>query len=209
VSAPSGVERPPTARRANGWPAPRGPRWLLPAGVVLVAAAVAVGLAHRPSHQQRAADMRGFLYSVTYDIDSCSGDVSRSLAALHEIDAGTSHDVPTAVKLAGTGSADCSPANNELIDDLENYVVPESLASYHLGTVVSGLIDWAAPNAVTVQSDIARVLAARGTAAEAGDRAALTRALRRMDAKRAAVLRVLRPAIAALAPGSAEPSLPG
>jgi hypothetical protein len=209
MSAPSGIERPPVARRANGWPAPRAPRWLIPAGVVLVAAAVAVGLAHRPSHQQRAADMRGFVYTVTYDIDSCSGDVGRSLAALREIDAGTSHDVATAIKLAGNGSADCSPANNELIDDLENYVVPESLASYHLRGVVSGLIDWAAPDAVTTQSDIAKVLAARGTAAEAADRAALARALRKMDAKRAAVLAVLRPAMASLAPRSTGPSLPG
>jgi hypothetical protein len=209
VSAPGRTEPPATLRLPSGWPRRRAPAWLIPLGVIVAGIAVTIGLAHRPSHRQRAADLHGFLYSVTYDIDSCAGDVRRSLQALHEIDAGTSRDVTTAVKLAGNGAADCSPANNELIDDLENYVVPESLASYRLGRAVTGLIDWAAPDAVAVQSAVAAVLAARHTPAEAADRQRLSQALRRLDAQRGRVTAVLRPAIGALDPGASGPALPG
>ena len=156
--------------RANGWPVHRTPRWTLPAVVVLVGIAVAVGIAHRPSPQQRATDMHGFLYAVTYDIDSCAGPVHDSLSALQQVQSGASHDLKTAVSIANNGAAQCSPANNELIDDLENYEVPESLASYHLQNAVSGLIDWAAPDAEQAATDVARVLADRGTAREAARR---------------------------------------
>lgn len=209
MSAPGRTEPPTVLRLPSGWPRRRAPAWLIPFGVIVAGIAVIIGLSHRPSHRQRAADLHGFLYSVTYDVDSCAGDVRRSLQALHEIDAGTSRDVTTAAKIAGNGAADCSPANNELIDDLENYVVPESLASYHLNRAVTGLIDWAAPDAVRVQSAVAAVLATRHTPAEAADRAALRQALRRLDAQRGRVTAVLRPAIAALDPGAAGPDLPG
>lgn len=46
MTAPSRVRLP---GRANGWPVHRTPRWAVPAVVVLVGIAVAVGLAHRPS----------------------------------------------------------------------------------------------------------------------------------------------------------------
>jgi hypothetical protein len=195
--------------RASGWPVHRTPRWLIPAGVLLLGIAVAVGLAHRPSHQQRATDMHGFLYAVTFDIDSCAGDVQRAVTALQAIQSGSSHNVKTAVNLANNGAADCSPANDELIDDLESYEVPESLASYHLGNAVTGLINWAAPDAERVQTDIATVLAVRGTAGEAGAQAALHQALAKLDDQRAAVRSVLRPAISALTPGAVGPALPG
>jgi hypothetical protein len=195
--------------RASGWPVHKTPRWAIPAAVVLVGLSVAVGLAHHPSHQQRASDMHGFLYAVTFDIDSCAGDVSRSMTALHEIDSGNSDNVKTAVSLANSGAADCSPANDELLDDLETYEVPESLAGFHLGNAVTGLINWAAPDAEQVQTDIATVLADRGTAQETTSVSALHRALGRLDAQRAVVTRVLRPAISALTPGSAGPALPG
>lgn len=206
MTAPSRVRLP---GRANGWPVHRTPRWAVPAVVVLVGIAVAVGLAHRPSPQQRATDMHGFLYAVTYDIGSCAGPVGDSLAALRQVQSGASHDVKTAVTIANNGAAQCSPANNELIDDLENYVVPESLASYHLQTAVTGLIDWAAPDAEQAASDVATVLADRGTAKEAAAVASLHRALTKLDQQRAAVNRVLRPAISALTPGSKGPALPG
>ena len=197
------------AGRSSGWPTRRAPRWAVPAAVVVAAAAVAVGLAHHPSPQERASDMRGFLYAVTYDIDSCAGPVHDSLAALRQIEAGTSHDLKTAVSIAGNGAAQCSPANNELIDDLENYEVPESLASYHLQNVVTGLIDWAAPDAERAATDVARVLTDRGTPAQGGAETALRQALHRLDQQRAAVSRMLHPAITALDPSATGPALPG
>jgi hypothetical protein len=194
----------------RGWPGRRRrPRWLIPAVAVLAAMAVAVGLAHHPSQQERASDLRGLVYTVTYDVDSCAGSVQSSLAALRAIDSGSSTDVVTAVGIANSGAANCSPANNELIDDLENYQVPESLASFRLEAAVTGLIDWSAPDAVTAQSDIANVLAARHTAAEAGDLTALRGALRQLDRQRAAVDRLLAPAIRSLSPRSVPPGLPG
>jgi hypothetical protein len=212
MTEPPRVSEPPRVRlpgRANGWPVHRAPRWSIPAAVVLIGAAVAVGLAHHPSHAQRASDMHGFLYAMTYDIDSCAGPVHDSLSALQQVQSGASHDLKTAVNIANNGAAQCSPANNELIDDLENYEVPESLAGYHLQTAVTGLIDWAAPDAEQAATDVAAVLADRGTAKEAAAQASLRQALNKLDQQRAAVRRVLRPAISALTPGATGPTLPG
>ncbi|HUZ22596.1 MAG TPA: hypothetical protein VMV07_02410 [Streptosporangiaceae bacterium] len=213
MSAPSKTEPPYVPIRTGGWPggwrARRSPRWLIPAGALLLAIAVAVGLTHRPSNQERASDLRGLLAAVNYDIESCAGGVRESLQVLQAVDSGSSHDAAAAASIANTGSANCSPANNELIDDLESYQVPESLASFHLQLAVTGLIDWAAPDAVQVQADVATVLAARGTPAQAADRAALRRDLAKLDAQRAQIRAALGPAIGSLSPHTAEPVLPG
>ena len=213
MSAPSKTEPPYVPIRTGGWPggwpARRSPRWLVPAAVLLLGIAVAVGLSHRPSQQERASDLRGMLQAVTYDIQSCAGGVRESLMVLQTVDSGSSHDAAAAASVASTGSANCAPANNELIDDLEGYEVPESLASFHLKNAVTGLIDWAAPDAVQVQADVASVLSARGTPAEAADRAALRRDLSKLDAQRAAIRGGLAPAIKSLSPHAAEPVLPG
>src|SRR6266571_1297893 len=50
--------------RSTGWPTRRMPRWAVAAGVALLAAAVAVGLSHRPTTGQRATDLRGFLHQL-------------------------------------------------------------------------------------------------------------------------------------------------
>ncbi|HUZ54927.1 MAG TPA: hypothetical protein VMU94_20675 [Streptosporangiaceae bacterium] len=195
--------------RRSGWPTRRAPRWAMGVGAVLLAAAVAVGLSHRPTTGQRAADLRGLLHQINADIESCSGGVRESLFVLHEIDTGTSHDVRTAVNVADTASANCSPANNELLDDLTTAQTPESLASYHLQGAVTALIDWAAPHAEQVAGDVATVLSDRGKPAEATDRAALRQALRKLDGQRAVVDAALEPAIRALSPASAPPTLYG
>jgi hypothetical protein len=209
MTAAPRTEPPRVPLGARGWPARRSPRWLLLVLALLAAAAVLVGLAHRPSHQERTADLRGLLHTLTYDIQSCAGGVHDSLTVLAAIDTGASRDAATAASVARTGAASCSPANNELIDDLEGYQVPESLASFRLGRAVTGLIDWAAPDAENAQSDVARVLAARGTPAETAARAALRGGLRTLDRQRAAVDAALAPAIAALSPHAARPALPG
>jgi hypothetical protein len=170
---------------------------------------VAVSLVHRPSRAERAADLAGVLQAMNADIESCAGGVGESLTALRLINAGASHDVTDAITVAGTGAGNCSPANNELIDDLEGYEVPESLASFHLQAAVSGLIAWAAPDAEQVQSDVAAVLAAPDPAARAAAQRDLTGALQRLDAQRAAADRPIRAAISALALRAAPPRLPG
>jgi len=195
--------------RSGGWPTRRAPRWVVGVGAVLLAVAIAVGLSHRPTSGQRAADLRSFLRQLTADVESCSGGVRESLYVLREIDSGGSHDVKTALNVANTAAANCSPANNELLVDLTTAQPPESLASYHLGTAITGLIDWAAPRATRVAADVATVLANRGRPAEAADRAALQRALRELDAQRTVVYTALAPAIRSLSPASTPPRLYG
>ncbi len=195
--------------RAGGWPSRRVPRWVLAAVAVLLAAAIAVGLSHRPTSGQRAADLRTFLSQLNADVESCSGGVRESLFVLHQIDSGASRDVKTALNVARTAAANCSPANNELLGDLTSAQPPESLATYHLGTAVTALIDWTAPRAIRAAADVAAVLTDRGRPAEAADRAALRLALHQLDAQRKVVYAALAPAITSLSPQSAAPRLYG
>ncbi len=195
--------------RDSGWPARRVPRWGLAAAAVLLAIAVAVGLSHRPTSGQRAADLRGFLHQLNADVESCSGGVRESLFVLRTIDSGASRDRKTALSVANTAAANCSPANNELLADLTAVQPPGSLASYHLQSAISALIDWAAPRAGLVAAGVAAVLSHHGQAAEAADRARLQRALRELDAQRTLVYAALEPAIKALSPASSPPVLYG
>jgi hypothetical protein len=193
--------------RRSGWPVRRTPRWAMAAGIVLLAAGVAVGLAHHPSPSERAADLKSLLASLSTDIQSCSGGVGDALRVMNAIESGTSHDTKTAISLARLGAANCSPANNEQLDDLTAVQVPESLARYHLRAAVKDLIDWAAPEAGQVQSDVAKVLSQRGKPGEQAANAALARDLRQLKRQRAVVYAALRPAIEALSPHSKPPVL--
>ena len=195
--------------RSRGWPTRRMPRWAVAAGVVLLAVAVAVGLSHRPTAGQRAADLRTFLHQLNADVESCSGGVRESLFVLRQIDTGASHDLATALRVARTAAANCSPANNQLLADLTAAQPPESLATFHLQHAITALIDWAAPSAGRVPASVVGVLVKRGTPAEAAARAALARARRALDAQRKVVYAALEPAIRALDPSSSPPVLYG
>src|SRR5712691_11151499 len=94
-----GQEEPMTgiSTRRSGWPVLRTPRWMLAGAVVLVAGLALAALPHHPSTSQRATDLRGAVQTMNEGIESCAGGVSESLTALHAIQAGTSHDVKTAV----------------------------------------------------------------------------------------------------------------
>jgi hypothetical protein len=181
---------------------------LLAIAVVLVGA-VLVALVHRPSPTERASDFRGFLGDMQYDIGSCAAGVPQSLNALRQIESGASHDVKTAVYIANTGASNCSPANNELLDDLDGYQVTESLASFHLNRVVSGLVAWAAPDALDAQTDVARILTAPNPQAKAQDTAALQQALRKLNAQRSAVDAIMESANKSLSAHGTLPNLPG
>jgi hypothetical protein len=194
--------------RHTGWATRRTPRWVLAAIVLVAAGAVLVALVHKPSQAQRASDLRGFLTDMNTDIESCAGGVGESLSALRQ--AGTNApEIQDTISIASQGASNCEPANNLQIDDLEQYQVTESLASFRLGSVVSGLVNWAAPDAVNVQTDVATMLSASSPAAKARDSAALQQALRKLNAQRAAIDATIDAAVKALSAHASPPSLPG
>ncbi len=198
--------------QSGAWPRRRLPRWTYLAAAGLVIVAVAVGLVHRPSAGERASDLRGYLQQVTADIESCAGGVGESLNALHLVQSGaasTPADVSDGISVAQQGAANCSPANNELIDDLENYQAPESLYSFRLASAVTALVDWAAPDAERVQTDVASVLAARTTAARGQAQARLTTDLAALDQKRAQIDAIINKARTSMAVRDPGPRLPG
>lgn len=209
MQSPPRTDPPYVAIRHSAWPTRRSPRLLFVAIAVLLAIGVAVALVHRPSQAQRASDLRGFLHDMTTGIQSCAGGVSESLTGLQGIESGSSHQVSDAIGVATDGASNCSLANSMQIDDLSAYQVTESLASFHLGSVVQGLVTWADPDAVNVQTDVANVLAARTPQARTTATAALQQALRTLDAQRAAVDSVLQHAITSLSAHATPPRLPG
>ena len=208
MSTPAPADPPHVPLRHGGWPVQKAPRWLLVAGALVLAGAVLTGLAHRPTRSQRAADVNAFLHDMTTDIQSCAGGVRESLTALQAIQSGAEHDVRTAAHIATYGAGNCSPANNELLDDLTLYQVSESLASFRLPRVVDGLVTWAFPDAQRVQDDVAGVLGASGAARVAAT-ARLRRDLRTLDAQRAYVNKIMMNAVNATSATGKLPQLPG
>ncbi len=208
MHTPTRTDPPHVPLRHGGWPVHRAPWWLLAAGALVLAGAVLVGLAHHPTRSQRAADMNGFLHDMTTDIQSCAGGVRDSLTALHAIESGTSHDIATATGIATYGASNCSPANNELLDDLTQYQVSESLASFHLPSAANGLVTWAFPDAQRVQDDVAAVLGAHG-AGRAAATSKLQRDLRALDAQRTYVDKIMMNAVTATSATGRLPVLPG
>ena len=208
MSTPTRTDPPHVPLRHGGWPARKAPRWLLVAGAFVLAGAVLTGLAHHPTRSQRAADVNTFLHDMTTDIQSCAGGVRESLTALHAIRSGAEHDVQTATHIATFGASNCSPANNELLDELAQYQVSESLARFGLPRVVDGLVTWAFPDAQQVQTDVANVLGASGAGrAAASDK--LQRDLRTLDAQRAYLNKIMMNAVNATSATGQLPPLPG
>jgi hypothetical protein len=208
MQTPIRTDPPHVPLRHGGWPIRKTPRWLFAAGALVLAGAVVVGLAHHPTQAQRAADMNTFLHDVTSDIQSCAAGVGESLTSLRTVGPAPSHDLTTATSEATYGAANCSPANNELLDDLTQYQVSESLASYRLGRVVKGLVTWAFPDAMRVQEDVAAALPAQG-AARAADMAKLQRDLTRLDGQRAFVDKIMKTAVTGTSATGKLPVLPG
>jgi hypothetical protein len=194
--------------RHSAWPTRKTPRWWFAAGLALLAGAVLVGIAVHPSLSQRGTDLNGFLTDMKTDIQSCAGGVSESLMWLRAIDAGTSHDLGTAIHETTYGAANCSPGNNMQLDDLVGYQVPESLSRFHLDRAVNGLVTWAFPDAQRVQDDVTTALRAPATARDPAT-AALRRDLRALDAQRAYVDKIMMAAVNATGASGRPPPLPG
>jgi len=212
MSPPVRTEPPYVPIRRGRWPVGRTPRWLLLAVAALVVAAVLVGLAHRPSPGQRAADLRAFLADMRTDIQSCAGGVGESLTALRglgPLPSPKTSEVRDTISIAAYGASNCSPANSMPLDDLDQYQVTESLASFRLSRVVTGLVNWAAPDAIDVQTGVVAVLRASGARARSSAMAALQRAISRLDAQRAAVDSIIEHASRSLSADAAPPALPG
>ena len=209
METPTRTDPPYVPIRHTPWPVQKTPRWLLLASLVVLAGAVLVGLAHRPSRSQRASDVKTFLADVNTDIESCAGGVRESFTVLRAINAGTSHDTATAIRVARYGAANCSPANNELLANLTQYQVSESLAAFHLSGAVDGLVTWAFPYAQRVQNDIANVLSARDATARAQANVALKRDTRDLNAQRTKVDKIMMNAVTATAAHAKLPELPG
>ena len=195
--------------RRTGWPVLRTPRWMLAGAAVLVVGLTLVAIPHHPSTAERVADLRGVVQDLHTDIESCAGGVSESLTALREIQSGVSHDVKTAVSIATLGAANCSPANSMPMDDLVQYQLPESLASFHLDQTVNDLVTWGFPDAQQVQLDVVTVLTASTPAAIRSAAAALQRDRRVLDAERATIDGMINAASRSLSAGVAPPTLPG
>jgi hypothetical protein len=192
----------------SGWPTRRMSKVGYLATMVVITGAVLVSLVHRPSTAERAGDLRGFTGDMQADIGSCAADVGASLVALRAVEAGASREALAARAIATSGAADCSPANDELLVDLVQYQVTESLASFGLNRAVTGLMAWAA-DAQGVQTDIAGVLSAGNDQARRAADMVLGRAIRVLDSQRAAVDTIIRSASNALSAHAALPILPG
>ncbi len=197
-----------TGHHPSGWPVLRTPKWMIAAAVVLVAGLVLAAIPHQPSTAERAADLRGVVNDVTTDIESCAGGVTDSLTALQAIESGTSHDVKTAVLIANTAAANCSPANNMQMDDLVQYQVPESLDSFHLDVAVNDLVTWGFPLAQRVQIDVATLVAAKTPAEVDAASAQLRRDQQALNAERAQIDKLFIAASTALSAHVPPPSLP-
>jgi hypothetical protein len=205
---PGGRWRRGITSRPSGWPVLRTPRWMLVAGVVLVAGLALAAIPHRPSTAQRAADLRGMVHDLTTDIESCAGGVTDSMTALRAIQAGASNDVKTAVTIANTAAANCSPANSMPMEDLVQYQAPESLASFHVQTAVDDLVTWGFPLAQRVQSDVATLVTAKAPDAVTRATARLRKDRLALDAQRTRIDQLIGAASTSLAAHVAPPSLP-
>ena len=194
--------------RRSGWPVLRTPRWMLAGAAVLAVGLTLVAIPHHPSTGERAADLRGVVKDLNTDIESCAGGVSESLIALQEIRSGASHDVKTAVNIATLGAANCSPANSMPMDDLVQYQVPESLASFHLDQTVNDLVTWAFPDAQRVQTDVVTVLTASTPSAVQAASTALQRDQHVLDAERTIIDGMIGAASKSLSADVAPPALP-
>jgi len=216
VETPTRTDPPYVPIRKTGWAGQRrAPRWLLLAGALIVVGILLVALVHKPSRAEQASDLKGFLTDMRTDTESCAGGVSESLTALRQIHSGGSVSQNTAdtIKIARYGaSQSCAPASNEQLDDLTGYQVTESLAAYHLATVVNDLVTWCFPFAQRVQNDVANLAGARTAANQATYRAALARDTADLNRERTRIDTILRHAISATgATGSQArlPTLPG
>jgi hypothetical protein len=209
LNTPTTTDPPYVPIRHSGWPVRRTPLWLLAAVVLVIGGIALTSLSHKPSHAQQASDLNAYLNDMNAGIESCAGGVTESQQALSAVEAGASADLETAVKLVNFNAANCSPANSQPLDDLTQYQITESLASFNLQQCTNDFVTWAFPYALQAQTDMASVMTAQGAPARAAANAALQKALRQLDAERATIYSILRSAERTVSDHAALPRLPG
>jgi hypothetical protein len=189
--------------RRSGWPVRRMPMWSLLVAAVLVAGVVLVSLAHKPSNAQQISDFNSYLRDMNAAVESCAGGVTESRQAMDTV---TSSSFKTAVNLVSYDAANCSPANNEPLQDLTQYQVTESLAKFDLASCANDYISWSF-DAAQAQLDMLAVIKASPAARPAAEQK-LARDQHTMDTERATIDRILGSAEHALSDSAALPHLP-
>lgn len=174
------------ATSRKGWATRRMPPWVIVAIVVIVAATIVLSLVHKPSQAERASDFRGYLGDVNAGIISCAGGLRDAITALDTVEAGQTAKTSAAESILAYNAQNCSPANNEPLQDFTNYQVAESLASFHLDVADNDVITWAF-DAQTAMNDMLAVLEAKTPAAKAKAKATLTTAMAKLNAERARI----------------------
>jgi len=208
VDTPTTTDPPYVPISHSGWPVRRTPIWVLLAVLVLVGGTALVSLTHKPSHAQQASDLNAYMNDMNAGVESCAGGVRESEQALSAVLAGDKADLKTAVKLVNYNAANCSLANNEPLDDLTQYQVTESLASFNLATCTNDFVAWSFRYALPAQLDMVTVMTATSVPARVAANAALGSALRKLNAERATIYSILRSAERATSDQTALPSLP-
>ncbi len=208
MDSPTKTEPPFVPLRHTGWASRRTPLWVFAAIIVLAAGGVLVSLSHKPSQAQRASDLTAYFKDVTAGIQSCAGGLRDSLAAFDKVQAGDTADYSTAVGILTLGGENCSPANNQPLQDFTNYQVTESLARFPLDEADNDVITWAFPDAMSAQQDMLAVLRASTPAARATAKATLSKALATMDAQRTAIYAIWHDAEQSVGATAPLPYLP-
>ncbi len=209
MNTPTTTDPPYVPIRRSGWPVRRTPLWLVAAVALVIGGIALLSLSHKPSHTQQANDLNAYLNDMNAGIESCAGGVTESQQALSAVEAGATAEISTAIKLVNFNAANCSPANSQPLDDLTQYQVTESLASFNLVQCTNDFVTWAFPYAMQAQDDMASVLTAQGAPARAAANATLAKALGKLDAERATIYSILRSAEHAVSDHAALPRLPG
>jgi hypothetical protein len=208
VDSPTKTEPPFVPLRRTGWASRRTPLWVFAAIIVAIGGVVLVSLTHKPSSAQRVADLNGYLKDVNAGIESCAGGVRDSLTAFDKVQAGDNADFSAAAGILTYNAQNCSPANNEPLQDFTNYQVTESLAQFPLDTADNEVVTWAFPDALNAQQDMLAVLRAGSPADRAKAQATLTAALAAMDAERTRIYAIWRSAEKSVGSTAALPYLP-
>ena len=191
----------------SGWASHRTPWWIFAVIAVLIGGAVVVSLSQSPSQAQRAGDLRGYFRDVNAGVESCAGGLRDAQTAVRKVTSGDRAEYQTAVGILAYNAQNCSPANNQSLQDFTNYQVPQSLATLGLDEADNSVITWAF-EAQKAQNAMTAVLKANAPAARASAEAALTSAMATLDAQRARIYAIWHRAQRVTGDTSALPGLP-
>ena len=208
MDSPTKTEPPFVPLRHTGWATRRTPLWVFAAIIVLIGGVVVVSLSHKPSTAERAGDLSGYFADVNAGIESCAGGMRDSTTAFDKVQAGDKADLSSALRILAYSAQNCSPANNQPLQDFTSYQVTESLARFPLDKADNDVITWAFPDAMNAQQDMIAVLKAGTPAQRATAQATLTAALAVMDAQRSAIYAIWRNAEKSVSSSAALPYLP-